>query len=106
MTSPETAPLETAPPAATAPREIAAVKKTQRTPRRAPVTRPVRPPRKARHYVPHILAGLALGGLHVWIDFPYNPVAIAGMALCVYAYVQMGSVNEIVPESETSVTTG
>ena len=57
------------------------------------------PAKKASHYVPHILGGLALGALHVWFDFLYQPVAISGMALCVYAYVQMGSVNEITSES-------
>ena len=32
---------------------------------------------------------------HVIKDFPYQPVLVIGICICVYAYIQIGSLHEI-----------
>ncbi|MCU0683177.1 MAG: hypothetical protein MUF34_13205 [Polyangiaceae bacterium] len=66
--------------------------------RKAPVRVRINPHRPARYYVPYIGLGLAFVALHVWFDLPYQPVACLGIAIVIWAYLQIGSANEIIPD--------
>lgn len=75
-----------------------ATKKGKAAVARKPVARvPARPRRPARYYVPYVGLGLGFVALHVWFDFPYQPIACLGIAIVIWAYLQIGSANEIVP---------
>ncbi|HEU4537194.1 MAG TPA: hypothetical protein VFS00_23905 [Polyangiaceae bacterium] len=65
--------------------------------RKAPPPVRVAPRRPARYYVPYIGLGLGFVALHVWFDLPYQPVACLGIAIVIWAYLQIGSANEIIP---------
>ena len=76
----------------------AAAKKGKAAVARKPVARvPARPRRPARYYVPYVGLGLGFVALHVWFDFPYQPIACLGIAIVIWAYLQIGSANEIIP---------
>jgi hypothetical protein len=49
----------------------------------------------AKHYVPHAIAGMLLVGLHVFFDVPYAPVAVLGISIVIWAFMGIGSANEI-----------
>ena len=62
----------------------------------ARVARPVRRLR-AGHYLPWAIGGMALVGSYVaWYpEHSYAVPAVLGIAICVWAYIGIGSVNEI-----------
>lgn len=58
-----------------------------------PRTRVIRQP--SSYYVPFAIGGMMLVGAHVFFDIAYAPVAVLGISLCVWAYMGIGSANEI-----------
>ncbi|HEU4409225.1 MAG TPA: DUF5666 domain-containing protein, partial [Polyangiaceae bacterium] len=77
-----------------------AQKKAQGSVYRKPAPAPRAPavPRKpARHFVPHVGLGLLVVAGSVWVDVAYRPVACLGIAIIIWAYLQIGSANEIIP---------
>jgi len=53
------------------------------------------PPKPASHYVPFAVVGMAIIGLHVFWDVQYAPVAVLGIGLVIWAYMGIGSANEV-----------
>jgi hypothetical protein len=61
--------------------------------RRKPARRLPRP--SAASYLPFALVGMGIIALHVYYDLPFAPIATFGIAIVIWAYMGIGSANEI-----------
>jgi hypothetical protein len=66
--------------------------------RKPPARVRISPRRPTPYYVFCIALGLAFVALHVWFDLSFQPIACLGIAIVIWAYMQIGSANEIIPD--------